>query len=122
MRALDRRLRKLEVRFLPAVETEASRQYYDVVLTVAQNRARMRGEPCRIKLRDWSGRIRFAPSARSSGPRRSACVRAGRRKRPESRPSARRRRNDARNGTAPAQAGEATGAPAAGPLKICDSY
>jgi hypothetical protein len=45
MRALDRRLRKLEVGLLPAAETEASRKYYDVMLEVARNRARMRGEP-----------------------------------------------------------------------------
>jgi hypothetical protein len=48
MRVLEMRLRKLEVGLLPhgqAGQTEASLRYYDVVLTIARNRARMRGEP-----------------------------------------------------------------------------
>ena len=43
MRVLERRL--LEVGLLPPEQTAASRLYYDVVLEIARNRARMRGEP-----------------------------------------------------------------------------
>jgi hypothetical protein len=48
------------VGWLPAAETEASRQYYDVVLTVAQNRARMRGEPLPTEVPglEWTHQIR----------------------------------------------------------------
>ncbi|MGA2137170.1 MAG: hypothetical protein ABSH50_33185 [Bryobacteraceae bacterium] len=60
MRALDRRLRKLEVGLLPAAETDASRQYYDVMLEVARNRARMRGEPLPTEVAglEWTYQIR----------------------------------------------------------------
>jgi hypothetical protein len=60
MRALDRRLRRLEVGLLPAAETEASRQYYDVVLTVAPNRARRLGEPIPDEAAglEWTRQIR----------------------------------------------------------------
>lgn len=45
MRVLEKRLRRLEVGLLPPAETEASRLYYDTVLAIARNRARMRGDP-----------------------------------------------------------------------------
>jgi hypothetical protein len=45
MRALERRLRRLEEGLLPPAETWASRVYYDSVLAIARNRARMQGDP-----------------------------------------------------------------------------
>jgi hypothetical protein len=45
MRALVRRLRRIEEALLPPPETEASRLYYETMLAISRNRARMRGEP-----------------------------------------------------------------------------
>jgi len=45
MRALDKRLRRLEEQMRPPAETEASRLYYETALAISRNCARMRGEP-----------------------------------------------------------------------------
>jgi len=45
MRALDKRLRKLEVGLLPPGQTESSRMYCEVMLEVSRNRARRLGLP-----------------------------------------------------------------------------
>lgn len=45
MRALDKRLRRLEVGLLPTAQTEASGLYHATMLEISRNRARMLGEP-----------------------------------------------------------------------------
>jgi len=45
MRALDRRLRRLEVGLLPPGQTESSRMYCETMLEVSRNRARRLGLP-----------------------------------------------------------------------------